>query len=87
MIMKKKILSIGVLLVVVITISCLSGCSCLFSLAAVGNPYTYDGSISELKLDSIPPGREVVVILIDGSQIRGEYVGLDSLPEEKKPRS
>lgn len=71
------------MLITVSAILCLNGCSCLFSLGSLGAPSTYKGSISELKLDSLPPGREVVVYLPDGNRIRGEYIGLDSLGEEK----
>lgn len=85
--MKNKIIFLSVFLITVSLILCLSGCSCLVVLAAAGDPNTYKGNILELKLDSVPPGREVVVYLADGKRIRGEYIGLDSLPEEKTPEA
>lgn len=36
-----------------------------------------------MKLDSLPPGRVVVVDLTCGNRIRGEYIGLDSFEKEK----
>ncbi len=36
-----------------------------------------------MKLDSLPQGRVVVVDLACGNRIRGEYIGLASLEEEK----
>lgn len=85
--MKKKILFLSVLLITISSILCLSGCSCLLSLPAVVDQNTYEGSISELNLDSLPTGREVVVYLADGNRLRGEYIGLDSLRVEKPPEA
>ena len=83
-IIKNKILSKVVFLIVVIVTFCLSGCSCLISFgSSIGDPSTYKGSISDLKLDSLPVGRVVVVDLACGNRIRGEYIGPDNLEKEK----
>jgi hypothetical protein len=82
--MKNRISSACFLLVIILAIFCLSGCSCLVCFGnPIGDPNTYKGSISKLNLDSLPSGRVVVVNLADGNRIRGEYIGLDSLEVEK----
>jgi hypothetical protein len=81
--MKRKILSVIVLLITTGAILSQTGCSCLFSsMAMFGEPKTITGTASEIKFESVSPGKEVILNQIDGSEIKGEYIGLDSMPAE-----
>jgi len=85
--MKKNKLSVFLISITTIAILYLSGCSCLFSsMAMFGEPKTITGTASEIDFESVSPGKQIIVNLVDGNKAKGEYIGLDSIPKEKTPK-
>lgn len=86
--MERKILSVVLLLVTVVAVFVLSGCSCLYAgstyMKNKNTPYEFEGNISEINLDSLPQGRKIIVDMVNGDKIEGEYAGLYRLADEKK---
>jgi len=83
--MRRKGSSIISLLLSIGTILYLTNCSCIFGIAGLTSTQKEPQStfiIQSLKTENIESGTQVIINLKDGTTVKGNYLGTDTIPNE-----